>query len=156
MDLDNFWQDGVSPNLSLSDILVMEAEKRYGCKLPALYLTLLKMKNGYWTNNLIFPTNLPTTYPDDHVGFEYMNGIGINNEWGSGEFDIFETEYMTEEWGLPANIILLCGDGHWWIALDYRRSKEAQVSWIDCEVDEDFILANTFEDFVKGLRSNYG
>ena len=32
---------------------------------------------------------------------------------------------MTTEWGLPQDVVLLDGDGHTWIALDYRTDPHA-------------------------------
>jgi hypothetical protein len=50
--------------------------------------------------------------------------------------------------------VLLCGDGHWWIALDYRNAPggEPSVVWYDNELRQDLRLAPTFRVFVEGLR----
>lgn len=53
-------------------------------------------------------------------------------------------------------VILLHGDGHWWVALDYRgcgRTGEPSVVWIDDEADVLF-LASDFESFIEGLTSS--
>ena len=57
---------------------------------------------------------------------------------------------------MPDGLVLLTGDGHWWIALDYRESGPQgppSVAWYDNEVGEDIQLAPNFETFVTGLRS---
>ena len=58
---------------------------------------------------------------------------------------------MTQEWGLPEKQVLLTGDGHWWITLDYRKSNTPSVRWIDVECGEDIHVANSFKDFIYGL-----
>jgi hypothetical protein len=60
--------------------------------------------------------------------------------------------YMTEEWGLPPRQVLLSGDGHWWITLDYRRSDVPTVAWIDVECGQDLQIAPSFAAFLAGLR----
>src|SRR5690606_37330797 len=37
---------------------------------------------------------------------------------------VFDSSRLTVEWGLPKELVLLEGDGHTWIALDYRKSTE--------------------------------
>jgi hypothetical protein len=57
---------------------------------------------------------------------------------------------------MPERLVLLSGEGHWWIALDYRRGDETaepSVSWIDNEVGEQIELAPDFASFVRRLRS---
>jgi hypothetical protein len=67
--------------------------------------------------------------------------------------NILDTQYMIEEWGLPEKQVLLTGDGHWWITLDYRQSEIPSVRWIALECDQDIHVANNFEDFINGLVS---
>jgi hypothetical protein len=66
-----------------------------------------------------------------------------------------DTPYLVTEWDLPSPIVSLCGDGHWWIALDYRANgPEAMpsVTWLDTEVGQDIPLAGSFLEFIEGLR----
>jgi hypothetical protein len=79
-----------------------------------------------------------------------MFGIGVNDE------GILQTPDMLREWGMRDRLILLMGDGHWWIALDYRATGSAgppSVVWYDNEVGEDIQLATDFKSFVEGLRN---
>ena len=64
--------------------------------------------------------------------------------------NVLLTGYMTAEWGLPAHQVLLTGDGHWWITLDYRKSQEPVISWIDVESGQDLPIAGSFREFFKG------
>ncbi|TMB11749.1 MAG: SMI1/KNR4 family protein [Deltaproteobacteria bacterium] len=59
---------------------------------------------------------------------------------------------MTREWGLPPRQLLLAGDGHWWISLDYRQRNDPEVWWLDTGIDDGLRLAPNFDDFLSGLR----
>ena len=59
---------------------------------------------------------------------------------------------LIEEWGMPKELILLNGDGHIWIALDYRNNKdEPAVVYINNESNEEIVLADSFDDFMERL-----
>lgn len=58
---------------------------------------------------------------------------------------------MIEEWGLPENLVLIAGDGHSWITLDYRKGSSPSLRWIDVECNEDIHISDSFEDFVNEL-----
>lgn len=62
------------------------------------------------------------TWAVDHVSLDTVNGIPPVGDDDSG---ILMTAFMTAEWGLPDGLVLLAGDGHWWIALDDRASGPA-------------------------------
>jgi hypothetical protein len=73
-----------------------------------------------------------------HVPFESMMGIG------TADMSILDSPELDLEWDMPSEPVLLTGDGHCWIALDYRRSGpagEPSVVWFDNEVGEDLELA---------------
>ena len=67
-----------------------------------------------------------------------------------------ESDNMIEEWGLPEKQVLLAGDGHWWITLDYRQGKIPSIRWIDCEKNEDIHITDSFNDFINGLEVEKG
>lgn len=136
--------------------MVTSAERTLGVKLPQAYVDLMWRCNGGYTNDAAFPTTRATGWAPDHVPVDMIFGIpgpGDRSRFGTGA-GILVTDYMTEEWGLPPGLVLLNGDGHWWIALDYRHSGAdgpPTVVWIDVDRDEDVPLAPSFEDFVAGL-----
>jgi hypothetical protein len=75
---------------------------------------------------------------------------------GPGTQTILASPYLTDEWEMPAEPVLLSGDGHWWIALDYRirgRDGEPSVVWYDNELGEDVQVAATFRAFAEGLAA---
>lgn len=74
-----------------------------------------------------------------------LHGIGT-------ETNILDSPAIIKEWDLPENIILISGDGHTWIALDYREySENPPVILIDEDVAGVQTLAANFEDFINGL-----
>lgn len=57
--------------------------------------------------------------------------------------------------------MLLSGDGHYWIGLDYRtcgNDGEPSVTWFDTDFGTELLLAGDFRSFVEGLTagSAYG
>jgi hypothetical protein len=67
---------------------------------------------------------------------------------------LLDTPYLVEEWGLPAPVVLLSGDGHSWIALDYRASGpqgEPSVTWLDADRGTELALAPDFRSFIEAL-----
>jgi hypothetical protein len=150
--VDRFWEPAsdylVQPPLT-ADAL-HDAEATLGVVLPEDFAVLLQRQNGGRVSSefSVFPCPTPTSWAKDHVPFEMCFGIGVG--FGS----ITESPALNEEWGQPLELVLLCGDGHWWIALDYRdtRSGEPPVVWYDNEVREDIRLAPNFRAFVEGLR----
>jgi len=60
---------------------------------------------------------------------------------------------MIEEWNLPKDLVLLDGDGHTWIALDYSdRKVEPSVVLLESESNTCITLAKNFEDFIALIK----
>jgi hypothetical protein len=150
---ETFWIDspvGVQPRLT--DEKIADAELLLGVRLPSELLELLRLQNGgvvaeAWNS---FPTTVRTSWSDSHVPFDTLHGIGVieNN------LSLLDTPYLVDEWDLPSPLVLLTGDGHWWIALDYRergRDGRPSVTWFDTEFDQELHLAPDFRSFVEGL-----
>jgi hypothetical protein len=153
-----FWDRSVSHGVlpDLTDEVLEEAERVLGVELPRLYVELLRVQNGGYTSDELnaFPTRQSTSWADDHVPFAEVFGIG-RADAESPDRGLLDNAYFLEEWGVPQGLVLLSGDGHWWIALDYRASSprgEPSVYWIDTELGEELELAPSFDDFVRGLR----
>lgn len=131
----------------LTDEMVKKAEDDLGIKLPHPYIQLLKQQNGGYLIFNAHPKDVPTSWAPDHVNVNHLFGIGMGTEKG-----ILDSSYLIQEWDLPENIVLISGDGHAWIALDYRNTKsEPAVMYIDVEQEQEFQLANNFESFINGL-----
>lgn len=140
----------------LTEQMVIEAESELGVKLPDAYVDLMRTTNGGYTHDAACGTSQPTGWAPTHVPVDVIFGIpavGDRGAFGVGS-GILQTAYMTEEWGLPPGLVLLNGDGHWWIALDYRSTGprgEPTVVWIDLERGEDLQLADSFASFLEQL-----
>lgn len=141
----NIWQ--VEEKEPLTDEMVAQAEEKLGVKLPRAYVELCNIQNGGYIVYDAYPTSVPTGWADDHVHVDHLCGIDAEG--------ILSNAYYIEEWELPKDIVLLCGDGHTWTALDYRKTKEnPPVIYIDLEFGEELFileLAPSFEVFLEGL-----
>lgn len=123
--------------------ILRTVEEKMQLKLPQDYVDLMKTRNGGSLARTIFKLN------EEEVSVEYLLGIGKSENEG-----VLTTLYMSEEWDLPKNIVLLSGDGHSWVFLDYRVDKDnPSVSYIDTEIDVDVVIASDFTDFINGLSS---
>ncbi|MFD3930212.1 SMI1/KNR4 family protein [Streptomyces sp. NPDC058614] len=150
-----FWGDGphgVQP--PLTDEAVQEAELELGVRLPTSFLDLLQGQNGGLVADRwdAFPTDVPTSWSEDHVPLDMMMGIGRHDD----QLSLLDSPYLVKEWGLPSPVVLLSGDGHCWIPLDYRvcgRQGEPSVAWFDADWKSELTLAANFEAFMEGLTS---
>lgn len=150
-----FWGEGlygVQP--PLTDGGVQDAERQLGFCLPASLLEILQVQNGGVVADLwnAFPTDVPTSWSENHVPLDGMMGIGRFD----GQLSLLDTAYLVKEWGLPSPVVLLSGDGHCWIALDYRACGargEPSVTWFDVDTDTELPLAADFQTFVERLTA---
>ncbi|MEU7768837.1 SMI1/KNR4 family protein [Nocardia sp. NPDC049190] len=150
----SFWQDPIDDDhVALTDAAIRDAEEKLGVRLPASLLRLLRVRNGgrvadRWD---AFPVE-GSTWSEHHACFDYLDGI--LDEDGSS---VIDTPYLVQEWELPAPVVLLNGDGHWWVALDYRAcgpTGEPSVVEINSDGPVVLFLASDFESFVEGLTSS--
>ncbi|WP_405910089.1 MULTISPECIES: SMI1/KNR4 family protein [unclassified Streptomyces] len=150
-----FWGEGlygVQP--PLADAVVQDAERRLGVRLPASLLEILRVQNGGLVAEVwnAFPTDVPTSWSENHVPLDDMMGIGRHD----GRLSLLDSPYLVEEWGLPSPLVLLSGDGHCWIALDYRacgERGEPSVTWFDVDGNTELPLAADFRTFVERLTA---
>ena len=148
-----FWRPpGDETFAALARADVERAETELGVRLPRAYVELLEVQNGGYVAREFdaFPTEAPTSWAEDHVWVRTLAGIGPSGHLASVTY----TPRMLAEWRMPAGLVLLSGEGHFWIALDYRdRAPDAEpaVTWFDNEVGEDLALAPDFLTFVEAL-----
>lgn len=151
----SFWSDSDYGVLGpLTDAAVRDAEDQLRVRLPASLVRLLRVQNGgtvakRWNAS---PVSVPTAGFDPYVPFDLVMGVGR----ADGVTTLFDTPYLVEEWGLPAPIVLLDGDGHYWVGLDYRgcgAQGEPSVAVFDTDRESSVILAPDFETFLRGLTA---
>lgn len=129
----------------VSETMINKAEEELGVKLPQAYIQLLREQNGGSIRFNAHPASEPNVWAEDHVQVDFIMGI----EEGEG---ILASAYLIEEWDMPKGLVLLTGDGHSWVALDYRQVKEnPPVIYIDNEGGQLVELAPSFEVFLEGL-----
>ncbi|MEU9777727.1 SMI1/KNR4 family protein [Streptomyces sp. NPDC047968] len=150
-----FWDEGpYGVQAPLTDVDVEDAERQLGVRLPSSLLEILRLQNGGlvasdWD---AFPTAVRTSWSESHVPLDGLMGTSRRE----GQLSLLDTPYLVEEWGLPSPLVLLSGDGHCWIALDYRfcdRQGEPSVTWFDTDWDTELNLAADFRTFIEGLTS---
>jgi hypothetical protein len=132
--------------------MIAGIEATFRVRLPVRYVELLKIQNGGYTRGFVFGTHQSTSWAKDHVPVSELAGIGRRDLAPSGLHNLWNTEYMTREWGLPPRQLLLAGDGHCWISLDCREERDPEVCWLESESDDVLRLARTFDEFFRGLR----
>lgn len=72
----------------------------------------------------------------------------------NAEDNIYDNIIDGREWGLSNELIPFEGDGHTWIALDYRDScKEPKVVVVETDEGNSLVVANTFKEFLSKLLS---
>lgn len=153
--ISEFWdddEDEENKHPPLTDGMLAEAEARLGVTLPAEYVQLLRVQNGGGTREFVFPMppRVCTANEAEDEPLDELFGIITDPECVTGA-NVLETTYYTAEWGLPPRQVLLCGDGHTWISLDYREGPVPSVLWIDVECDEEIQVAPTFAAFLDLL-----
>ncbi|PWK47049.1 SMI1/KNR4 family protein SUKH-1 [Actinoplanes xinjiangensis] len=140
----------------LTDEQVVHAQKQLGVDLPADLIHLLRTQNG----GVIAETwdACPADanfYAEDHVPFDHLHGIGPADH--ARMTTMLDSPYLVQEWELPSPVVLLSGQGHYWVALDYRKcgpTGEPSVVWLDNEMDHELPLAPDFRTFVERLTSS--
>lgn len=163
-DLEELWTDSDYSRQKYilpppTEIAIAATEKRLGFKLPDSFIELMRHQNGGVLKKSSFPTAEPTSWAEDHVAIHGVFGIGDSKANSlCGELG---SQFMIDEWGYP-RIGVYFGDcpsaGHDMICLDYRNrgpSGEPRVVHVDQEFDYKItVLADSFEDFIKGLVSD--
>lgn len=143
-----FWEideEGYYTLEKINEKKIAKAEKKLGVILPDTYKKLILEQNGGYIVHNAFPTSHPNSWAEDHIQFNHL--LGIAKDEG-----IMDSEYLIEEWELPKGLVLINGDGHTWVAMDYRKTKEnPPIHYFDVEMEEDFKLADSFDEFIEGL-----
>ncbi|MCA9533919.1 MAG: SMI1/KNR4 family protein [Myxococcales bacterium] len=160
-DLSSFWSDEpyaikAYQDVPLTDALLAEVEAELGFTLPAAYVALMRTRNGGCPRKTCCPTDVPTSWADDHVAITGLSAIGRTARYAlCGELG---SRFMQSEWGYPSFGVCIAdcpSAGHDMIMLDYRAcgpSGEPQVVHVDQELDYAItVLAPDFESFIRAL-----
>lgn len=125
---------------SQSDLQMVE--QTLGVKLPEDYVALMKVHNG---GNLAYNMLRYGDGPDDEEYFPNIYGI-------DAEEGIIESPYLVEEWEIEKGLVLFSGEGHYWLAFDYRETTtNPAVIYIDQEYEYFLKVADSFTALVAKL-----
>ena len=143
----SFWieEDDYFKLEPLTEELVEKAEKDLKIKLPLSYINILKEQNGGFITFNSYPTDVPTSWAENHIHVDHIFGIGEKNS-------ILESEYLIKEWDMPEGLILFNGEGHTWVAFDYRNvDSNPSIVYVDNEDETVLKIADTFDEFLERL-----
>lgn len=129
----------------LTDEIIKKAEELFNVTLPNSYIAILKQQNGGQPICNAHPSPVPTVWGETFVIVEHIKGIGAGN-------GILENDYYIKEWELPEGLILFNGDGHTWLAFDYRDATSAPpIVYVDVDLEQTIQIADSFEEFLTNL-----
>ncbi|KZO00481.1 SMI1/KNR4 family protein [Pseudobacillus badius] len=129
----------------LNETDIKQAEQFFSVKLPKEYIDILRVQNGGLIIYNAFPTTFETSWDDDSIYIDHIMGIGK-------KYGILENNHYLNEWDMPKGLILISGDGHSWIAFDYRNTKKnPEIVYVDNEEEKIFTLASSFKEFLSKL-----
>ena len=97
------------------------------------------------------PEELKYYLGDGIVGIDGIFGIStIDNSHGL----LYNAHLAHDEWGIDKNIIPINGDGHIWIAFDFRDKSciEPTIIFIESDCGHYFKLADNFISFINTLK----
>jgi hypothetical protein len=146
--------EGDPPATPLDDRVLAEVEEKLGVKLPAAYVGLMREQNGGDFESMVIRARRPVPEAiEDHIGKDRFVELHSFHGVTLGESGILQqTQYMTNAWELPSGLVLLEGDGHTWIALDYRRAaNEPSVIFLESDSKQSVTLAPSFASLLAAL-----
>ena len=92
----NIWQDSDEYMLEpITEIIVAKVGKTLKVKLPESYLDLLAQQNGGSIIYDSYPTDVPTSWVNDHIHINHIGGIGKKD--GVLESDYFKFQVPVHE-----------------------------------------------------------
>lgn len=162
VDAAQWWEDSdyalghyVSP--SPDETLVASVEEELGYWLPASYVAFMCRHNGGIPRLTCHPAPTSTTWADDHVAVTGIHGIG--RDLGYSLCGSTGSRFWQEQWEYPPLGVYFAdclSADHDMIAMDYRDcgpTGEPRIVHVDQEWDYAVtVLADTFADFIRGLR----
>lgn len=136
------------------------AQQVFQVTLPETYVQLLKISNGGALNARWLDVQ-GVEGLEDEEGYIYVDSLlgiqpaGLDDP--SLKISIMHTDYLKREWGIEQDhIIFIAGDGHYWIALDYRTSPEPTITYFDTENEKQFHLYNHFDEMINNMYESTG
>jgi len=133
------------PRLDMDE--VKNFENKVGFKIPKDFLDCLSYQNGAF---------LKFTLGNLEKDFWIKNIPGINSDKNNA---LMHSNYYINEWSLPKDILLIYGEGNWWVVFDYRNlnnDNTPKISLLDSEMNKDEVIANSFTELLSSLEEIKG
>lgn len=130
---------------ALTDDILTEVEGRLGVKLPADYLEAIRIQNGGYVEQ----RDLPIIWngQDDIALVDSIAGVGLHK-------GLIESKVLLTEWGVEDDrLIAFAGDGHFFLAFDYRERVTPKIAYIDTDTEEIDVLFDSFRQFTEALTT---
>ena len=138
-----------------TDEIIQYAESYWDIVLPDKYKQLLKVQNGGYL----------AKKPREGLQDSIMGLPSVDGSWGDRTlyeiiYQVCDPDYKID--GSLKKVIILDGDGHWYVCMDFRnieRGGEPKIVYVDVEcADENnfndigvLVVAPTFEAFFDSL-----
>ncbi|MFN4215178.1 SMI1/KNR4 family protein [Exiguobacterium sp.] len=140
-------QDPDDPNRlpELTEDVLKEVEARLGVKLPDDYLEVIRIQNGGWIEERDLPIVLNGL--DDIALVDSIAGVGLSD-------GLIQSKALLTEWGVEdERLIAFAGDGHFFLAFDYRESATPKIAYIDTDTEQIDVLFDSFRQFTEALTT---
>jgi hypothetical protein len=130
---------------------IQELESELGLRLPEAYRSFL-MEGG--DRSLCpFTIRVPEGLAGPLAAYAGSGGIRVEGILGVDKTkpsNLFENSYLIDQWALPERLLLLDGDGHSWVALDYREAEfDPPVIFIESETKRYSVVAGSFDELLE-------
>lgn len=130
---------------TLTEDVLNEVETRLGVKLPMDYLEVICVQNGGYVEQ----RDLPVIWNglEDIALVDSIAGVGLHK-------GLIESKALLKEWGVEdERLIAFAGDGHFFLAFDYRDGPHPNIAFIDTDTEQIDILFDSFQQFTEALTT---
>lgn len=132
---------------NLTDKDIEFAEKCFSIKIPKKYIELLKIQNGGFINFNALDVRGKFYEGNNYIYIDHLLGVKQNE-------GILQTDYLKNEWDIKKeNIVIISGNGHSWIALDYNMTVDNEPSVIYIDTNEETKITKIFNNFGEMLQN---
>lgn len=155
--LNNFWSVERDQNITGSEVtnkMIFMCEKKLGFKLPQSFIEFVRFRNGR------YPCHCQYLIEKKKYPIEICELFGIDKKIEYSLIGGMGSEFWMNEWEYPRIGVYFAScpsGGHDMLCLDYRDcgvDGEPKVVHVDQEMDyKSVLVANNFEEFVRGLRT---
>ncbi|WP_214833976.1 MULTISPECIES: SMI1/KNR4 family protein [unclassified Exiguobacterium] len=130
---------------TLTEEVLKEVETRLGVKLPDDYLESIRIQNGGYVEQRDLP--IKWNGQDDIALVDSISGVGLHN-------GLIESKALLTEWGVEdERLIAFAGDGHFFLAFDYREGTTPKIAYIDTDTEEIDVLFDSFSQFSEAITT---